>query len=70
MFNLNENNRIVMSQHPADIRIGVNGMCGHVRRVGLDPSNGDVAEIAVLGLGMEWGCDRCDCQWQPSFLCS
>ena len=24
MFNLNENNRIVMSQHPADMRMGVN----------------------------------------------
>ncbi|MDD6555249.1 MAG: hypothetical protein PUF27_06500, partial [Bacteroidales bacterium] len=24
MFNLNENNRIVMSQHPSDMRIGVN----------------------------------------------
>ena len=42
MFNLNENNRIVMSQHPSDMRIGVNGMCGQVRKVGLDPSNGDV----------------------------
>ena len=42
MFNLNENNRIVMSQQPTDMRIGVNGMCGQVRRVGLDPANGDV----------------------------
>ena len=31
-----------MSQHPVDMRIGVNGMCGQVRRVGLEPSNGDV----------------------------
>ncbi len=31
MFNLNENNRIVMAQHPSDMRIGVNGMCGQVR---------------------------------------
>lgn len=23
MFNLNENNRIVMSQHPADMRMGI-----------------------------------------------
>ncbi len=37
MFNLNENNRIVMAQHPSDMRIGVNGMCGQVRAVGLDP---------------------------------
>ena len=42
MFNLNENNRIVMAQHPIDMRIGVNGMCGQVRSVGLDPTNGDV----------------------------
>lgn len=42
MFNLNENNRFVMAQHPTDMRIGVNGMCGHVRRVGLDPASGDV----------------------------
>lgn len=42
MFNLNENNRIVMSQNPTDMRIGVNGMCGQVRGVGLDPTNGDV----------------------------
>ena len=31
-----------MSQTPTDMRIGVNGMCGHVRSVGLDPTNGDV----------------------------
>ncbi len=42
MFNLNENNRIVMSQHPTDMRMGVNCLSGQVRMVGLDPSNGDV----------------------------
>ena len=42
MFNLNEGNRIVMSRNPSDMRIGVNGMCGLVRQVGLDPTNGDV----------------------------
>lgn len=42
MFSLNENNRIVMSQNPTDMRIGVNGMCGQVRSVGLEPTNGDV----------------------------
>ena len=42
MFNLNEDNRIVMAQHPTDMRMGVNGMCGQVRKVGLEPSNGDV----------------------------
>ena len=42
MFNLNEDNSIVMAQHPSDMRIGINGMCGQVRKVGLDPTNGDV----------------------------
>ena len=42
MFNLNGDNRIVMAQHPTDMRMGVNGMCGQVRNVGLEPSNGDV----------------------------
>ena len=42
MFNLNENNRIVMAQHPSDMRMGVNCLCGQVRMAGLDPSNGDV----------------------------
>ena len=42
MFNLNENNRIVISQHPADMRMGVNCLSGQVRMLGLDPSNGDV----------------------------
>ena len=37
MFNLNENNRIVMSQHPSDMRAGVNKLCGQVRSVGPDP---------------------------------
>lgn len=31
-----------MSRTPTDMRVGVNGMCGHVRSVGLDPTNGDV----------------------------
>ena len=42
MFNLNEDNRIVMAQHPTDMRMGVNGMCGQIRKVGQKPSNGDV----------------------------
>ena len=42
MFNLNEGSRIVIAQHPTDMRMGVNGMCGQVGKVGLDPSNGDV----------------------------
>ncbi len=31
MFNLNESNRIVMAQHPTDMRKGVNTLCGQVR---------------------------------------
>ena len=42
MFNLNEDNRIVLVQHPTDMRMGVKGMCGQVRKVGLEPSNCDV----------------------------
>ena len=42
MFSLNENNRIVMAQHPYDMRMGVNAMCGRVRMVGLNPASGDV----------------------------
>ena len=42
MFNLNESNRIMMSQHPSDMRIGVNGMCGNVRSAGMNPTSGDV----------------------------
>ena len=42
MFSLNEGNRFVMAQHPSDMRMGVNAMCGQVSMVGLDPANGDV----------------------------
>ena len=31
-----------MSQHPSDMRAGVNKLCGQVRSVRLDPANGDV----------------------------
>ncbi len=42
MFNLNEDNCIVKVQHPTDMRMGVNGMCVQVRKMGLEPANGDV----------------------------
>ena len=42
MFNLNENNRIVISQQPTDMRKGVNTLCGQVRMLGLDPADGKV----------------------------
>lgn len=32
----------MMSQHPSDMRTGVNGMCGKVRSAGLNPTSGDV----------------------------
>lgn len=32
----------MMSQHPSDMRIGVNGMCGKVRSAGMNPNSGDV----------------------------
>ena len=42
MFCLNESNRIVMAQHPTDMRMGVNCLVGQVRQLGLNPTNGDV----------------------------
>ena len=42
MFYLNESNRIMKSQYPSDMRIGINGMCEKVRSVGLDPCSGDL----------------------------
>ena len=31
MFNLNENNRFVMSRNPMDLRKGVDSLCGAIR---------------------------------------
>lgn len=31
-----------MAQHPTDMRMGVNCLCGQVRSLNLDPANGDV----------------------------
>lgn len=42
MFNLNENNRFVMSRNPMDLRKGADSLCGAVRSCKLDPMNGDV----------------------------
>ncbi len=42
MFNISESDRIVMAQHPTDMRMGVNCLSGQVRAVGLDPTNCDV----------------------------
>lgn len=42
MLNLNENHRIILAQHPSDMCMGFNGLCGCVRSVGLSLTNGDV----------------------------
>lgn len=42
MFSLNEDNRLVMSQNATDMRKGPDSLCGEIRFVGLDPTNGDV----------------------------
>ena len=42
MFNLNENNRFVMSRNPMDLRKGVDSLCGAIRSCHLGPLNGDV----------------------------
>lgn len=42
MFNLNESDRVVIVRNPADMRIGVNGMCGYIRSADLDPTDGEV----------------------------
>ena len=42
MFNLNENNKFVMSYNPTDLRKGVHSLCGVIRYVGLEPTNGHV----------------------------
>ncbi len=42
MFNSDKGNRIVMSQHPTDMRMGVNCPSGQVKIFGLGPSNGDL----------------------------
>lgn len=42
MFNLNESDRLLMACHAGDMRFGVNGMCGQVRKAGLDPADGHV----------------------------
>ena len=42
MFNLNENNRFMMSRNPMDLRKGVDSLCGTVRSCAPDPLNGEV----------------------------
>ncbi|MGL5980372.1 MAG: IS66 family insertion sequence element accessory protein TnpB, partial [Phocaeicola sp.] len=42
MFNLNENNRLVISHTSTDMRKGVDTLCGEIRRFSLEPTNGDV----------------------------
>ena len=61
MFNLNEDNRMVMAQHPTDMRMGVNGMCGQVRKVGLEPANGDVYVFVGKSLTPIMKLLHCEC---------
>ena len=42
MFNLNENNQFFIFNHPTDMRMGVNTMCGKVRQSGRNPTDGMV----------------------------
>ena len=51
MFNLNENNRFVMAQHPSNMRIGVYSMSGQVRAVGAARS---LASNRSCGSLMSW----------------
>ena len=53
MFNLNENNRFVMSYNPIDLRKGVDSLCGAVRSCQLDPLNGSVP-YAGTNLSFLW----------------
>ena len=39
---MNENNRLLMSQNSTDLRRGVNGLCGDIRKIGLVTNNGEV----------------------------
>ena len=42
MFSLNEGNRFVVCRVGVDLRKGVNGLCGIIRYLSLNPTNGDV----------------------------
>ena len=42
MFSLNENNRYVVCLQGVDLRKGVDGLCGLIRYLSLNPANGDV----------------------------
>ena len=41
MFSLNENNRYVVCLQGVDLRKGVDGLCGLIRYLSLNPANGD-----------------------------
>jgi hypothetical protein len=42
MFSLNEGNRYVVCLQGVDLRKGVDGLCGLIRYLSLNPANGDV----------------------------
>ena len=42
MFSLNESNRYLVCLQGVDLRKGVDGLCGLIRYLSLNPANGDV----------------------------
>ncbi len=42
MFNISESDHILMAQQPSDLRMGINCLCGQIRKAGFEPSNGHV----------------------------
>ena len=42
MFSLNESNRYVICVRSVDLRKGLDGLCGIIRNLSLNPTNGDV----------------------------
>ncbi len=42
MFSLNEDNRYLVCLQGVDLRKGVNGLCGVIHYLSLNPTNGDV----------------------------
>lgn len=42
MFNLNEGNRYLVCLQGVDLRKGVDGLCGLIRYLSLNPANGNV----------------------------
>lgn len=69
MFSLNEDNRLVVAQHPCDMRMGVNDLCGQIRQLGLNPTNGDVyifvgkSRKIILSMLLIWSTKGISLRW-------